>query len=261
MCIEGEFLGVSQAVGVDFQVAAIGLTAKDTTGIGKPYDAAIAGLNTGSSIANAKIQPSIRAKSQPVQIMAQKAHASTKPVMQRFPFFGDPIPIRILQQPEVWDIGKVNFSLARQHARSQAIGKPVKAIGKDGRVIGHPIPISIFNEPDLIAFNPQACVGFIPHVVAQHGDAIIDTFAGQIGIEQLIGKASQALLGETFNKRLVRPIATPSNVQDAGPVAKGFHDKKSALFVNVKSHRVGQMGLGSRQLHLKSFRQSKSLDG
>ena len=70
------------------------------------------------------------------------------------------------------------------------------------------------------------------------------TRAGQIGIEQLIGKASQRPRRLSTNAWLGQRDAP--NVQDAGPVAKGFHDKKSALFVNVKSHRVGQMGLGSQ---------------
>ena len=151
--VKSKFVGIAQAGGENFKIAAVGIGTGNNPGVGVRKISPIHGGDVGANVANVPINPAIRAFGHPRHPVSTESDVYRVSIgdggfFTHFPFF-------IIDFPEVRCNGDEDVLGSYQKA-TRYIGHFGKKVVQDaGRFIGHAVAILVFEAPDFIPLNGQ----------------------------------------------------------------------------------------------------------
>ncbi len=126
--IEGEFLRIAQTFAKQLETAAVGLAAKDRPATGSRDDLAVFRRDVIAAIANGKIEPTIRAARDAVEIVADEGNAHAEARGDGFLGIRDTVIVLVCQLPHIRNAGEINRVVLREHREADAVERFVKPI-------------------------------------------------------------------------------------------------------------------------------------
>ncbi len=84
-----------------------------------------------AAVANAEVQPTIRADDQPVHVVTTECHADAVSVVQRLSSLGNAVVVGVGQFPQLWDACVVDLVVPMQNPGARSVSDVVETVGED----------------------------------------------------------------------------------------------------------------------------------
>lgn len=210
----------------NFESGAVGEAAHNGTGVGLVDETAVKGLDMDTAIADGEIEPAVGAFAEPVEVVSEEIDVNTESGIQDLAGIGVSVAVFILEFPEVGNAGVVEIAAIHENARADAGEGVAEAVGVDGCLVGVAVTIGVDDLANAIL--GVAIGGELIAEVSFHGDQTVINGA----------------VGEVIDE----PVGVIAHIGDAVLMAVGFGDIEVALFVHVKTYRIGQHGFGGEEI-------------
>jgi hypothetical protein len=98
--VESQLLRIPQPRGENFESGSVRLASQDGAGVGEIVHAALR-LDVEAPVPDGKIETTIRAENETVQVMADESDVDAEAVEQRLPDLGAPVPVGVAELPQL----------------------------------------------------------------------------------------------------------------------------------------------------------------
>ncbi len=228
--VEGEFLGVAEAGGEDFEVAAVEVAAEDGAGVDGVEDFAFFGDDVGAAVADAEVEFSVGADGEAVEIVSADADVDAVAGVEDFAFGGGAVFV-VGEAPEVGDVGEPELAVAGEDAGGGAGDGLVEAVGENFGVVGAAVAVAVFDEADDFGIFGED-FDFPGVFLGEEFGAVFDGFEGGVGVFPVLGGGP--------------------DVENGFFVAVGFGDEEAALFVDGEGDGVEELGVGGEDVDFEA---------
>ncbi len=236
--VEGEFLGISQAGGVDFEVRPVRLAAEDRAAIRSVEVLAFLRRDVQAAVADGEIEPPVRAHLEAVEVVAEEGDVDAVAGAQGFLDLGLAVAVLVPQSPEVGDAGVEDVPFAGEQAGADAVGGVLEAIGEDGRVVGLAVAVAVLYEPHALVLDIVRLKFLGAEELLVHRHAVGHGLRGHVDVE---------------------PVHVAAVVGDAVVEPKRLGDEEPPTLVDAERHRIGQVRLAREQFELQAGGQADRL--
>ena len=234
--VEEQVLGIAQAGGEEFDVGAVEVAAENGAVIRGGEGAGGRG-HVRAAVADAVVEFAVGADDEAVHIVAGEVEADAVAGAQVFARLGR---LRAGERGEAGDVGEIDGAVVRENAGGDPVDGGVKAFGVERGGVGGAGPRAVFDEAHALGFLAELRDSLGAKPAGDHGAEIVLRAVGEFVFE---------------DPHIV------ADIEDAGAVAVGLGDEGAALFVEVKSHGVGEHGLGGPEGNGKAGREFEALEG
>ena len=234
--VEKQVLGVAQAGGEEFDVGAVEVAAENGAVVRGGEGAGGRG-DVGAAVANAVVELAVGADDEAVHIVAGEVEADAVAGAEVFAGLGF---VGAGEGGEAGDVGEIDGALVREDAGGDAVDGGVEALGVERGGVGGAGAGAIFDEAHALG------------LLAQFGHALGAKPAGDHRAKIVLRAVGELVFEDPH---------VVADIEDAGAVAVGLGDEGAALFVEVKSHGVGEHGLGGPEGNGEAGREFEALKG
>ena len=224
--VEGQFLRIAQARGVDLEVAAVEVRAQHSARVRTVEQHAFLVDDLEAAIADRPIQQAIGAELNAVHVVAQQGHADAPTRALLRALIGLQIAVGVGELPHGRDAGVPDLTLVLEQACSNAIGSCAEAVRKDLVAVDLAVSVGVHEHLDALVLALKARE-LITQVLAEHGHAILDAARGEI---------------------VLQPVHVLADVGDTCVVAERLRHIHLAIARNPEADRMRQLRLGCEGL-------------
>ena len=228
--VEREFLRIAKAMGDDLEARAVRLAAEDGARAGIGQHPAVL-LDAIAAVADREIEPAVVTEHEAVQIVAAECDpgpvttGEDRPLRRTRPRLA--IAVVVPESIEIWNAGHEDVAAAGEDPGHRPVDHPVEPLGEDRGGVGPPVAVGIDEHPHPVVgcFPVLLLVAQKPQVI---GEPVLDRLARQVGVDP---------------RGVVAAV-----VRHAPVLPEGLADEDPALLVDGEGDRIGNVGLGRKQV-------------
>ena len=234
--VEEQVLGIAEAGGEEFDVGAVEVAAENGAVI-RSGEGAGGGGHVGAAVADAVVEFAVGADDEAVHIVAGEIKADAVARAEVFTGLG---LVGAGEGGEAGDVGEINGAVVRENAGGDPVDSGVKPFGVERGGVGGARAGAVFDEAHALGLFAELRDTLGAKPAKDHGAEIVLRAVGEFVFED--------------------PHVV-ADIEDAGAVAVSLGDEGAALFVEVKSHGVGEHGLGGPEGNGEAGREFEALEG
>ena len=141
--VEGDLLGVADAVGVDFEVRPIGFAAQYGSAMREIELSAFLARDVAALVSHGPINAAVRAEAQAVHVMTGVGDVPTEAGRDDFLHVRYAVAIGVLEAPDVRDGGHVDPAIEIEDTRGDTRDRGVEALGEERHLVGDAVMVRV----------------------------------------------------------------------------------------------------------------------
>ena len=239
--IEGDFLHVAEAAGVDLKVRTVGITAEQGSVVGVFEMKAFFRSRAKALVADGPVDTSVRTDGEAVHVVTGIGEMGAESVGDGFSGVGLSIVVGVSQFPNIGDDGGINVTFVMKNACGDPTDFVGEIFGVDGSLIGESVPIGVLNEVDSFGERFEIC-----QIVLAVFVVIFDaTFVGvAVFGNELLMVEGPLIVGGFKTEVGGNPVAVLPDIEVVGFAPLGLRNVSPALVVEGNGNRVGNRKVG-----------------
>ena len=249
--IEGDFLRIAQAGGIDLQIRSVGVHPQDAAGVRVPKDSAFAIGDREPVVAAGEVEFPVGPHDESVQVVAIEGGVDSEPAEFRLLGVRDAIVIGVAKPLQFRIARDPHRVVPGQHSGDDSGDLLIETLGEELRAVGMPVVLRVIQSADafLHRFQIVPIVHPVAVEIAEPRSIFLTPFRSHPSAEG-VAEVSNGLVGQVFHQPF--PVATDVDVHRAA--SRRFGDIQHALVVETQSDRIHHHRFASPQGKPQSLR-------